>query len=99
MSEYIKTEATTVDREGARDLGFGALALLSSDATATTGLDLSKGVFDGLTATVGVAVSAATQRRSCTFHLTTGSSPSLVSCVRLLSLPVCPILSSSVFPF
>jgi len=55
VSEYIKKEAITVDREGARDLGFGALASLSSDATATTGLDLSKGVFDGLTA----------NRRSC----------------------------------
>lgn len=58
VSEYIKKEATAVDREGSRDLGFGALASLSSSsdmATATTVIDVSKGVFDGLTA----------NRRSC----------------------------------
>jgi ubiquitin carboxyl-terminal hydrolase 1 len=44
-----------VDREGARDLGLGALACLSSSSsttpvTVTTSVDVSKGVFDGLTA-------------------------------------------------
>lgn len=57
VSEYIKKEATAVDREGVRDLGFGALASLSSSsaAVAATSIDVSKGVFDGLTA----------NRRSC----------------------------------
>ncbi|KAI9508141.1 hypothetical protein F5148DRAFT_980283 [Russula earlei] len=55
VSEYIKKEATTVDREGARDLGFGSLGSLSSSIAPSTGLDVSKGVFDGLTA----------NRRSC----------------------------------
>ncbi|KAI0298831.1 hypothetical protein BC826DRAFT_996827 [Russula brevipes] len=55
VSECAKKEATAVDREGARDLGFGALASLSSSVTATTSVDVSKGVFDGLTA----------NRRSC----------------------------------
>jgi ubiquitin carboxyl-terminal hydrolase 1 len=58
VSEYIKKEATAVDREGARDLGFGSLGSLSassSTATVTTSVDVSKGVFDGLTA----------NRRSC----------------------------------
>jgi ubiquitin carboxyl-terminal hydrolase 1 len=55
VSECVKKEATAVDREGARDLGFGALASLSSSVTATTSVDVSKGVFDGLTA----------NRRSC----------------------------------
>ena len=59
VSEYVKKEATAVDREGARDLGIGSLASLSSVATtataATTSVDVSKGVFDGLTA----------NRRSC----------------------------------
>jgi ubiquitin carboxyl-terminal hydrolase 1 len=58
VSEYIKKEATAVDREGARDLGFGALASLSCSSSATpvtTSVDVSKGVFDGLTA----------NRRSC----------------------------------
>ena len=53
VSEYIKKEATAVDREGARDLGLGALASLSSYPS--TAVDVSKGVFDGLTA----------NRRSC----------------------------------
>jgi ubiquitin carboxyl-terminal hydrolase 1 len=53
VSEYIKKEATAVDREGARDLGLGALASLSSSPS--TAVDVSKGVFDGLTA----------NRRSC----------------------------------
>jgi ubiquitin carboxyl-terminal hydrolase 1 len=47
--EYIKKEATTVDREGTHDLSFGSLASLSSVATtatmATTSVDVSKGVF------------------------------------------------------
>lgn len=58
VSEYIKKEATAVDREGARDIGLGALASLSSSSSATpvsTSVDVSKGVFDGLTA----------NRRSC----------------------------------
>lgn len=58
VSEYIKKEATAVDREGARDLGLGALASLSpssSTTPVTTSGDVSKGVFDGLTA----------NRRSC----------------------------------
>lgn len=60
VSEYIKKEATDVDREGARDLGLGALASLSpspslSATPLTTSVDVSKGVFDGLTA----------NRRSC----------------------------------
>ena len=58
VSEYIKKEATAVDREGARDLGFGALASFSSSssaAVAARSIDVSKGVFDGLTA----------NRRSC----------------------------------
>ncbi|KAF8506064.1 hypothetical protein F5888DRAFT_1791978 [Russula emetica] len=60
VSEYIKKEATEVDREGARDLGLGALASLSSSSSSsatpvTTSVDVSKGVFDGLTA----------NRRSC----------------------------------
>jgi ubiquitin carboxyl-terminal hydrolase 1 len=55
VSEYVKKEATTVDREGARDLGFGAFACLSSAPAIATSVDVSKGVFDGLTA----------NRRSC----------------------------------
>jgi len=55
VSECAKKEATAVDREGARDLGFGALASLSSASTTATNVDVSKGVFDGLTA----------NRRSC----------------------------------
>ncbi len=59
VSEYFKKEATAVDREGARDLGLVVLASLSSFsssmAAATTSVDVSKGVFDGLTA----------NRRSC----------------------------------
>lgn len=60
VSEYIKKEATDVDREGARDLGLGALASLSSSSSlsttpVTTSIDVSKGVFEGLTA----------NRRSC----------------------------------
>lgn len=55
VSEYVKKEATAVDREGARDLGFAAIASLSSTETAAASRDVSKGVFDGLTA----------NRRSC----------------------------------
>ena len=55
VSEYVKKEATAVDREGARDLGFAAISSLSSAETAATSCDVSKGVFDGLTA----------NRRSC----------------------------------
>lgn len=55
VSECVKKEAAAVEREGARDLGFGALASLSSASTAKTDVDVSKGVFDGLTA----------NRRSC----------------------------------
>ena len=55
VSEYVKKEATAVDREGARDLGFGAISSLSSEESAAASYDVSKGVFDGLTA----------NRRSC----------------------------------
>lgn len=55
VSEYVKKEATAVDREGARDLGFAAISSLSSAETAAASYDVSKGVFDGLTA----------NRRSC----------------------------------
>jgi hypothetical protein len=55
VSECVKREATAVDREGARDLGFGSLASLSSASATATNVDVSKGVFDGLTA----------NRRSC----------------------------------
>jgi ubiquitin carboxyl-terminal hydrolase 1 len=55
VSEYVKKEATAVDREGARDLGFGSLASLSSAPATAINVDVSKGVFDGLTA----------NRRSC----------------------------------
>ncbi|KAH8982431.1 hypothetical protein EDB92DRAFT_125397 [Lactarius akahatsu] len=55
VSEYVKKEATAVDREGARDLGFAAISSLSSAETAAASCDVSKGVFDGLTA----------NRRSC----------------------------------
>ena len=55
VSECVKKEAAAVEREGARDLGFGAFASLSSASTAKTDVDVSKGVFDGLTA----------NRRSC----------------------------------
>ena len=46
VSEYIKKEATDVDREGARDLGLGALASLSSSSSSsatpvTTSVDVS----------------------------------------------------------
>jgi ubiquitin carboxyl-terminal hydrolase 1 len=51
VSEYVKKEATAVDREGSRDLGFASLSSSSSAAS----VDVSKGVFDGLTA----------NRRSC----------------------------------
>ncbi|KAI0265072.1 hypothetical protein BC834DRAFT_880000 [Gloeopeniophorella convolvens] len=53
VSEYVKKEATAVDREGTRDLGFGALASSSSSSVAS--VDVAKGVFEGLTA----------HRRSC----------------------------------
>jgi hypothetical protein len=55
VSEYVKKEATAVSREGTRDLGFGGLSSLSSLSMAATSADVSKGVFDGLTA----------NRRSC----------------------------------
>jgi ubiquitin carboxyl-terminal hydrolase 1 len=55
VSEYIKKEATAVSREGMRDLGFGGLASLSTLSTPATCADVSKSVFDGLTA----------NRRSC----------------------------------
>ena len=55
VSECVKKEATAVDREGARDLGFGSLASVSSASATATNVDVSKGVFDGLTA----------NRRSC----------------------------------
>ncbi|KAH9002432.1 hypothetical protein EDB86DRAFT_2900014 [Lactarius hatsudake] len=55
VSEYVKKEATAVDREGARDLGFAAISSLSSAEKAAASCDVSKGVFDGLTA----------NRRSC----------------------------------
>ncbi|KAI9467316.1 hypothetical protein BJY52DRAFT_62586 [Lactarius psammicola] len=55
VSEYVKKEATAVEREGARDLGFAAISSLSSAEAAATSCDVSKGVFDGLTA----------NRRSC----------------------------------
>jgi len=55
VSECVKKEATAVEREGARDLGFGALASLSSASTTMANVDVSKSVFDGLTA----------NRRSC----------------------------------
>ncbi|KAI0248815.1 hypothetical protein BJV78DRAFT_1276405 [Lactifluus subvellereus] len=55
VSEYIKKEATAVSREGTRDLGFSGLSSLSSSSTAAASADVSKGVFDGLTA----------NRRSC----------------------------------
>ncbi|KAH9016044.1 hypothetical protein EDB84DRAFT_1670992 [Lactarius hengduanensis] len=55
VSEYVKKEATAVDREGVRDLGFAAISSLSSAETAAASCDVSKGVFDGLTA----------NRRSC----------------------------------
>jgi ubiquitin carboxyl-terminal hydrolase 1 len=55
VSEYIKKEANAVSREGTRDLGFGGLASLSTLSTTATSVDVSKGVFDGLTA----------NRRSC----------------------------------
>jgi ubiquitin carboxyl-terminal hydrolase 1 len=55
VSEYIKKEANAVNREGTRDLGFGGLASLSTLSTTATSADVSKGVFDGLTA----------NRRSC----------------------------------
>ncbi|KAH9173359.1 hypothetical protein EDB89DRAFT_723307 [Lactarius sanguifluus] len=55
VSEYVKKEATAVDREGARDLGFAAISSLSPAETAAASCDVSKGVFDGLTA----------NRRSC----------------------------------
>src|SRR6201999_4246337 len=44
VSECVKKEATAVEREGARDLGFGALASLSSaEAPAATNVDVPKG--------------------------------------------------------
>ena len=55
VSEYVKKEATAVDREGARDLGFGSISSLPSTDTAAINCDVAKGVFDGLTA----------NRRSC----------------------------------
>lgn len=51
VSECIKNEALAVEREGQRDRGFGELALDAAVAKA----DLSRTVFDGLTA----------NRRSC----------------------------------
>jgi ubiquitin carboxyl-terminal hydrolase 1 len=51
VSECIKNEAVAVEKEGQRDRGFGGLASTS----AVTKTDLSRSVFDGLTA----------NRRSC----------------------------------
>ncbi|KAH9983201.1 hypothetical protein BJV74DRAFT_47634 [Russula compacta] len=82
VSEYIKKEATAVDREGSRDLGFGALASLSSSSDMARPRRPStypRACSTASLPTAAVAVSAATLKRSCTSHLTTGSSPSLVS--------------------
>ncbi|KAJ2928252.1 hypothetical protein H1R20_g8840, partial [Candolleomyces eurysporus] len=53
VSECIKNEIAAVDKEGARDRGFGALAAGPLPPEAT--IDIGKSVFDGLTA----------NRRSC----------------------------------